>query len=723
MGVLVFAEESHVHEHMSIGENKIVVISAGSCASGSSSNDNNSNKNTGVVWENKIYETPPAPKKKWIQHYLHEEYPHEINKRNGNSIFRESPVISRAPSIIHHTETQHHHQIVHQNNHNNTTHQTFIDNNNVNHAQAGAGSTGSLIIDVDQTQDNKKNKNGPCVIRSGTREVHNKLEKNRRAHLKECFEILKKQLPAQDEKKSSNLSILHAAITHIKMLKKKEREYEHEMERLARERISSQQRLTQLKKELSSKWEHIDFNKLLPEQISTVDSIVNKNVTENMDVDVTTLARDGTIYSSTSSLSSSSITASSPQNHQTSTTSSMHSQVSTAAVVCQTQGLNLANNINNNHNNNNNNNSNNNNTNSSINIINNSNNSCNISNNNNLRESPNSSPGSTITSIPTSAQDKLNNSNVHQIHLPLNAQVINTNHQNIATIMPALQHLGPGIRVIQGDRQLLVTHPGNNEPRPLTIAVQNSNDQTTRPLIVQSNSTGDARPVALVVHSTTPNDRVTLLHSGNEGRPLVLAHPPPLNNTTAQTRIRSVDAQTSHKMIGGVTLVGGNGSELTRLPGGAELNILPGVFRSVKSQPLTVQGGLSLSHTGISLQSSSGKSTSSVIQTTSSSDGIAHIVTQHSSLTGLTPMTVVSQGNQVTAHILGTSNLTGKMITTPLLKSVNQVPIVNAQYLNTTTLVKPVVVVTTSSNSIISSSSSSSIPSSTQPSVTSHSNV
>lgn len=46
-------------------------------------------------------------------------------------------------------------------------------------------------------------------------------------------------------------------------------------------------------------------------------------------------------------------------------------------------------------------------------------------------------------------------------------------------------------------------------------------------------------------------------------------------------------------MVGGVTLVGGNGSELTRLPGGAELNILPanGVFRSVKAQPLAVQGG------------------------------------------------------------------------------------------------------------------------------------
>ena len=62
----------------------------------------------------------------------------------------------------------------------------------------------------------------------------------------------------------------------------------------------------------------------------------------------------------------------------------------------------------------------------------------------------------------------------------------------------------------------------------------------------------------------------------------------------AQTRIRTGDTQTTHKMVGGVTLVGGSGSELTRLPGGAELNILPanGVFRSLKAHhPLTIQGG------------------------------------------------------------------------------------------------------------------------------------
>lgn len=60
-----------------------------------------------------------------------------------------------------------------------------------------------------------------------------------------------------------------------------------------------------------------------------------------MEVDVTGLARGGTRYSSTSSLSSAA-TVSSPQTLQTSTTSNIHNQVATAAVVCQTQGMNLA---------------------------------------------------------------------------------------------------------------------------------------------------------------------------------------------------------------------------------------------------------------------------------------------------------------------------------------------------------------------------------------------
>ncbi|XP_076364250.1 uncharacterized protein LOC143253779 isoform X2 [Tachypleus tridentatus] len=100
---------------------------------------------------------------------------------------------------------------------------------------------------------------------AGTREVHNKLEKNRRAHLKECFENLKAQLPNIDERKISNLSILRGALRYIQTLKKVERECEHEMEQLAREKITFQQRLAALKKDLSAHLDHVDLNKLLPD--------------------------------------------------------------------------------------------------------------------------------------------------------------------------------------------------------------------------------------------------------------------------------------------------------------------------------------------------------------------------------------------------------------------------------------------------------------------------
>ncbi|XP_017780611.1 PREDICTED: max-binding protein MNT-like [Nicrophorus vespilloides] len=92
----------------------------------------------------------------------------------------------------------------------------------------------------------------PMAFRSGMREVHNKLEKHRRAHLKECFDELKKQLPVtQEVKKTSNLNILHSAIDTIQLLQRKEREHEDEMERLAKEKIALQQKLANLKKDYS----------------------------------------------------------------------------------------------------------------------------------------------------------------------------------------------------------------------------------------------------------------------------------------------------------------------------------------------------------------------------------------------------------------------------------------------------------------------------------------
>ncbi|CAH1800732.1 unnamed protein product [Owenia fusiformis] len=88
---------------------------------------------------------------------------------------------------------------------------------------------------------------------SGTREVHNKLEKNRRAHLKECFELLKSQIPSiEDLKKTSNLSILRGALKYIQVLKRREREYEVETQRLASEKIKNQYKLDVLKNELQA---------------------------------------------------------------------------------------------------------------------------------------------------------------------------------------------------------------------------------------------------------------------------------------------------------------------------------------------------------------------------------------------------------------------------------------------------------------------------------------
>uniref|UniRef100_A0A673KPB9 Max-binding protein MNT n=1 Tax=Sinocyclocheilus rhinocerous TaxID=307959 RepID=A0A673KPB9_9TELE len=106
---------------------------------------------------------------------------------------------------------------------------------------------------------------------AGTREVHNKLEKNRRAHLKECFETLKKTIPNVDEKKTSNLSVLRSALRYIQTLKRKEKDYEHEMERLAREKIALQQRLAELKNELSQRLDVIEIDRVLRQTVQPDD--------------------------------------------------------------------------------------------------------------------------------------------------------------------------------------------------------------------------------------------------------------------------------------------------------------------------------------------------------------------------------------------------------------------------------------------------------------------
>uniref|UniRef100_UPI00358E86CC max-binding protein MNT n=1 Tax=Myxine glutinosa TaxID=7769 RepID=UPI00358E86CC len=86
--------------------------------------------------------------------------------------------------------------------------------------------------------------------RPGLREAHNKLEKHRRAQLKEAFEMLKKEVPTLHVGRTSNLEILCGAFKYIQTLKRKERQQEHEKEHLVRQKIAMQQRLVELRKEM-----------------------------------------------------------------------------------------------------------------------------------------------------------------------------------------------------------------------------------------------------------------------------------------------------------------------------------------------------------------------------------------------------------------------------------------------------------------------------------------
>ncbi|KAI1288365.1 Max-binding protein MNT [Halotydeus destructor] len=105
------------------------------------------------------------------------------------------------------------------------------------------------------------------VASSRHRELHKTLEKNRRAHLRSCFEQLKTELPKSEysDKKTSHINIIHCAIKYIQYLKRMEWENEHEMERLARTKIRYQNHLSQAKDEMMqiNKTSPVDIEEML----------------------------------------------------------------------------------------------------------------------------------------------------------------------------------------------------------------------------------------------------------------------------------------------------------------------------------------------------------------------------------------------------------------------------------------------------------------------------
>ena len=86
-------------------------------------------------------------------------------------------------------------------------------------------------------------------LRQNTREVHNRLEKNRRAHLKSCFNELAAECDL-DPAKASNLLVIRTAYKCIMGLRREEREQERTMAALVQEKIQRQNRLNELKRQL-----------------------------------------------------------------------------------------------------------------------------------------------------------------------------------------------------------------------------------------------------------------------------------------------------------------------------------------------------------------------------------------------------------------------------------------------------------------------------------------
>ena len=92
-----------------------------------------------------------------------------------------------------------------------------------------------------------------------SRETHNRLEKDRRAYLRECFANLRLVVDIEDPK-CSNLAILQSAIRCIQGLKRREKQCERETAALAKRKIELQQKIGELKRELSERHPDSDFD-------------------------------------------------------------------------------------------------------------------------------------------------------------------------------------------------------------------------------------------------------------------------------------------------------------------------------------------------------------------------------------------------------------------------------------------------------------------------------
>ncbi|XP_068441451.1 max dimerization protein 3 isoform X2 [Clinocottus analis] len=88
-------------------------------------------------------------------------------------------------------------------------------------AEHGYASLQPLSSDQSDKRSKQKSKK---ISAEGNRTVHNELEKNRRAQLKQCLEQLKEQVPlSSDSMRNTTLNLLRRAQLHIKLQDQDER--------------------------------------------------------------------------------------------------------------------------------------------------------------------------------------------------------------------------------------------------------------------------------------------------------------------------------------------------------------------------------------------------------------------------------------------------------------------------------------------------------------------
>ncbi|KAJ8026017.1 Max-interacting protein 1 [Holothuria leucospilota] len=114
-------------------------------------------------------------------------------------------------------------------------------------------------------------------LHSNSRSTHNELEKNRRAHLRHCFERLKEIVPVQtDAPRHTTLGLLTNAKTYIGVLQEKCQKFEGQKENLSREQRYLARRLEQLQNRIRGK----------QRQDSTGSSVPSDHDSEKDEIDI-----------------------------------------------------------------------------------------------------------------------------------------------------------------------------------------------------------------------------------------------------------------------------------------------------------------------------------------------------------------------------------------------------------------------------------------------------